>query len=91
VLSLSFVSVLLSDGAGFSRDGIINFHSHHQWAEDNTHGVLAWTPAAVQYECLGRYCWLLIGTPTCFAMSTYRQPLLNDFHNLLKDLLLVVR
>jgi hypothetical protein len=50
VLNLSFVSVLLSDGADFGRDGMRNFHSHHQWAEDNLHGVLL--PRHQQLKCV---------------------------------------
>jgi hypothetical protein len=34
------LSVLFSDKTDFDRDGIINFHNHHQWVEDNPHGVL---------------------------------------------------
>jgi hypothetical protein len=32
--------VLFPDEAGFGRDGIINFHNYHQWAEDNHYCVL---------------------------------------------------
>lgn len=37
----SFVSsVLLTDDAGYNRDGIINFHMTQLWAEGNAHGVV---------------------------------------------------
>jgi hypothetical protein len=32
--------VLFADEAPFNRDGIINIHNHHQWAEENSHGVI---------------------------------------------------
>lgn len=32
--------VLFSGETGFDRDGIINFHSHHLYAEDNPRGLL---------------------------------------------------
>jgi hypothetical protein len=32
--------LLVSDEAGFGRDGIINFHKHNQWTEDNPRGAL---------------------------------------------------
>jgi hypothetical protein len=32
--------VLFSDEECFGRDGIINFHNHHNWTEDNPIGVL---------------------------------------------------
>jgi hypothetical protein len=37
---LFLLAVLFSEEAGFGRDGIINFHNHYQWAEDNPYGVL---------------------------------------------------
>jgi hypothetical protein len=33
-------SVLLSDEAHFGRDGVIDIHNQHQWAEENPHGVI---------------------------------------------------
>lgn len=32
-------SVLFTDEAGFNRDGIINFHNNHLWADENPHGI----------------------------------------------------
>lgn len=32
--------VLFSDEAGFSRDGIFNFHNSHVWADENPHAVV---------------------------------------------------
>jgi hypothetical protein len=39
VLSLSFYHVLFLKKVGFGRDGIINFHKHDQWTEDNPNVV----------------------------------------------------
>lgn len=33
-------SVLFTDEAGFTRDGIINFHNNHLWADENPHGII---------------------------------------------------
>lgn len=36
-----FVSnILFTDEAGFSRDGIFNFHNNHVWADDNPHATI---------------------------------------------------
>jgi hypothetical protein len=32
--------VLFTDEACFGRDGIINIHNQHQWAEENPHAVI---------------------------------------------------
>jgi hypothetical protein len=40
VLSLSFFCHCSSDEAGLGIDVTIHFHNHHQWAEDNPHGIL---------------------------------------------------
>jgi hypothetical protein len=33
-------SVLFTDEAAFTRNGIINFHNNHMWAEENPHAVI---------------------------------------------------
>jgi hypothetical protein len=33
-------SILFTDEAAFARNGIINFHNSHVWAEDNPHVVV---------------------------------------------------
>jgi hypothetical protein len=33
-------SVLFIDEAAFTRNGIINFHNNHMWAEENPHAVV---------------------------------------------------
>jgi hypothetical protein len=33
-------SILFTDEAGFTRDGIINFHNSHMWADENPHGII---------------------------------------------------
>lgn len=33
-------SVLFTDEAGFNRNGILNFHNTHQWADENPHTVV---------------------------------------------------
>jgi hypothetical protein len=41
VLNPFFVSsVLFRDEAAFTRNGIINFHNNHMWAEENPHTVV---------------------------------------------------
>lgn len=38
---MTFINrVLFTDEAGFSRDGVINSHNLHIWAEENPHGIL---------------------------------------------------
>ncbi|XP_026681439.1 uncharacterized protein LOC103512048 [Diaphorina citri] len=38
---LNFVSsILFTDEANFSRDGITNFHNNHIWAMENPHGIV---------------------------------------------------
>lgn len=32
-------SVLFTDEAGFTRNGIVNFHNSHRWHEENPHGI----------------------------------------------------
>lgn len=32
--------LLFADKAGFTHDGIINFHNHHSWADVNPHGII---------------------------------------------------
>lgn len=33
-------SLLFIDEANFNKDGIINFHSNHLWAEENPHNIV---------------------------------------------------
>jgi hypothetical protein len=33
-------SVLFTDEAAFTRNGIMNFHSNHLWAEENPHAFV---------------------------------------------------
>lgn len=33
-------TILFTDEAGFTREGIINFHNTHQWAYDNPHAIV---------------------------------------------------
>jgi hypothetical protein len=41
-LSTQFVpNILFTDEAGFTRDGIVNFHNTHVWVDDNPHTTVA--------------------------------------------------
>jgi len=33
-------NILFTDEAGFTRDGIFNFHNTHQWADENPHAIV---------------------------------------------------
>jgi hypothetical protein len=42
VVNTQFVaSIVFTDEAGFTRDGIVNFHNTHIWVDDNSHTTVA--------------------------------------------------
>jgi hypothetical protein len=66
------LSVMLSNKARFGRDGKLNFHNHHHWANDNPHSVLH-SRHQQQFSIV----LLVIGRNVCFVSSAYRRPLLR--------------
>jgi hypothetical protein len=55
VVKAQFVAdILLTDEAGFTRDGFVNFHYPHAWMDDDPHVTVA--PKHQQkmfHQCLG--------------------------------------
>jgi hypothetical protein len=68
---LFHLSILISDKEGFGRY-VISFQNHHQWAEDNSHGVLQCRHQQQLVLMFGQIL-LVIDRPTGFAISAYRK------------------
>lgn len=83
-------SVLFSDEAGFTRDGVINSHNLHLWDEENPHGIIKTKHQQrfminVWAGIIGNH---LIGSFVLEERLTgelYLQFLQNDLNNLLDD------
>jgi hypothetical protein len=80
------LSVLFSNQAGFGRESLINFHNHHEWAENSPRGILqsrhkqqfsinVWAGIVGDY-LVGPYI-----LPCQLTGKHYRDVLLNDCAN----------
>lgn len=89
-------SVLFTDEASFSRDGVVNFHNNHQWTYENPHTthqgrhqqqfkINVWV--GIVADCLIGPCVL----PDRLNGDAYRAFLENNLPELLQDLPLAVR
>jgi hypothetical protein len=89
-------SVLLTDEEAFTRNGIINFHNNHMWAEENPHAVVQ---SSRQQQFSINVWTAIIGNllvdphvfPQRLTGNSYRHFLENDLPVLLEDLPLAIR
>jgi hypothetical protein len=96
VLNPFFVcSVLFTDEAAFARNGIINFHNNHVWAEENPHAVVQ----SRHQQQFSINVWagiigdVLVGPhvlPQRLTGNSYRHFLENDLRTLSEDLPLAI-
>lgn len=89
------LSILFTDEAGFSRDGILNLHNMHHWSDENPHqtvirshqygfSINVWAGIIDNY---------LIGPfrlPNRLTGALYRNFLENDLNTLLEDVPLAI-
>jgi hypothetical protein len=97
VLNPFFVSsVLFTDEAAFTRNGIITFHNNHVWAEENPQAVVQ----SRHQQQFSINVWTgIIGDvlvdshvlPQRLTGNSYRHFLENDLPTLLEDLPLAIR
>jgi hypothetical protein len=89
-------SVLFTDEAAFTRNGIINFYNNHVWAEENPHAVVQ----SRHQQQFSINVWTgIIGDvlvdphvlPQRLTGNSYRHFLKNDLPTLLEDLPLAIR
>jgi hypothetical protein len=89
-------SILFTDEAGFCRDGIINFHNNHFWADVNPHGTMH--SGHQQRFTINVWAGLigdvLVGPhvlPRRLTGKRYRNFLENDLAQLLEEVPLTIR
>lgn len=88
-------SILFTDEAGFSRDGILNLHNMHHWSDENSHQTLIRSrqygfSINVWAVIIDNY---LIGPfrlPNRLTGALYRNFLENDLNTLLEDIPLAI-